>query len=310
MKKFFKSSNINWVCHHLHLDKSKTINKKNFDRSLVHMKDKWYLMRDIKKSYTEEDIKKRMLESSTYLVRQGCTKMRTFIDVDSYVDFKGLDCALEVKEYWKGFNVDLQIGTQLLEGLETEKSIELFNIASEKVDFIGCLPSRDKNPEKHLDIVFKKAQELNKDVEAHLDQCNLPTEYETEMFCEYVNKYNYNGKARAIHCISLSCHNETYQKKICKKLKDLDVGVVICPSAAISMTQHNEITSHIHNSIAPVKLMSDYGVNIGLGIDNIEDIFMPFCDGDFEFELRLLAEACRIYEPAKLRAIASNDMGF
>ena len=130
------------------------------------------------------------------------------------------------------------------------------------------------------------------------------------MFCEYVNKYSYNGKARAIHCISLACHNESYQKQICKQLKDLDIGVIICPSAAISMTQHNDKTAHIHNSIGPVKLMSTYDINIGLGIDNIEDIFMPYCDGNFEFELRLLAESSRTYEPSILQKIATNSMGF
>jgi cytosine/creatinine deaminase len=236
--------------------------------------------------------------------------MRTFIDVDNYVGLNGLNCALDLKEYWKRFGVDLQIGTQLLEGLDDERNIKLFNIASEKVDFIGCLPSRDKNPEKHLDIIFKKAQELNKYVEAHLDQCNLPTEYETEMFCDYVDKYNYSGKARAIHCISLSCHNQLYQENICKKLKHLDIGVIICPSAAISMTQHSEIISPIHNSIAPIKLMTETGIELGLGIDNIEDIFMPYCEGDLEFELRLLAESARIYEPQILEKIASNNIGF
>jgi hypothetical protein len=74
MKKFFTNPNINWVCHHLHLDKSKTINKNVFDKSFFHMKDKWYLMREIKKNYTENDMKKRMLESSSYLVKQGCKK--------------------------------------------------------------------------------------------------------------------------------------------------------------------------------------------------------------------------------------------
>lgn len=38
------------------------------------------------------------------------------------------------------------------------------------------------------------------------------------MFCDYIDKYNYNGKA-------------------------------------IAMTQNSEIKSHIHNSIIPVKLM-------------------------------------------------------
>lgn len=310
MKKFLNNNNINWICHHLHLDKSKIINKNLLIQSQVHMKEKWYLMRDIKKNYTEKDMKNRMLQSTNYLIEQNCKKMRTFIDIDNIVQLKNLYISLDLKKYLKNYNIDLQIGTQLLEGLDSQKNLDLFNIASKKCDFIGCLPSRDINPEKHLDIVFAKASELNKDVEAHLDQCNIPSEYETEMFCDYVEKYNYQGKARAIHCVSLSCHPIEYQKKICKRLKDLNIGVIICPSAAISMTQHNEYNTPTHNSIAPVKLMSDYNVNIGLGVDNIEDIFMPFCDGNLEFELRLLAEACRIYDIDILKKIATNNMGF
>ena len=76
------------------------------------------------------------------------------------------------------------------------------------------------------------------------------------------------------------------------------------------MTQHNEFITPIHNSIAPLSIMLEENVNIGLGVDNIEDIFMPYCDGNLEFELRLLAEASRIYQPNILENIATNTMGF
>lgn len=310
MNRLINTKNINWICHHLHIDKSKTITPKLLDESLKHMKAKWFIMRDIKKNYTKEELENRMLDTTKSLVEQGCKKMRTFIDVDNIV---GLDClhvANKVKKYWKNNDIELQIGTQLLEGLEQKENIELFNEASNYVDFIGCLPSRDNDPEKHLDIVFSKAQELNLDVEAHLDQLNVPIEKETEMFCDFVEKYDYQGKSRAVHSISLACHPLDYQNKIAKRLADLNIGVIVCPSAAISMTQHNEYNSPIHNSIAPVKVLLENNVNIGLGIDNIEDIFVPFCDGDLEFELRLLAEAERIYDPEILKKIASNNMGF
>lgn len=306
----FLNPNMRWVCHHLHLDKSKIINTKLLDQSQKHMKKKWYLMRNIKNNYTERDLKDRMYKTTNFLVNQGCYKMRSFIDVDTIVGLKPLECALKLKRFWKEKNIDIQIGTQLLEGLETQESIDLFNEASNYVDFIGCLPSRDKDPNQHLDIVFNKAKELNKDVEAHLDQCNIPIEKETELFCDYVEKYNYQGKARAIHCISLSCYQESYQRKISKRLKELDIGVIVCPSAAISMTQHKELCAPIHNSIAPVKMMLQENVNIGLGVDNIEDIFMPFCNGDLHFELRLLAESERIYDIPVLEKIATNTMGF
>jgi len=299
-----------WVCHHLHLDKSKIINDEIMIKSNAHMKSKWYIMRNIKKNYTEKELKKRMYTTIKMLADQGCKQMRTFIDVDNIVGLEPLKCALDMKRLWKRKDIDIQIGTQLLEGLETLDSIELFKEASLYTDFIGCLPSRDENPSKHLDIIFNRAKELGKDVEAHLDQCNIPNEKETELFCYFVDKYNYQGRARAIHSISLSCHSQGYQRKICKRLKELNIGVIVCPSAAISMTQHHEYNSPIHNSIAPVSMMLEEGVNVGLGIDNIEDLFMPFCDGDFLFELRLLAESQRIYDIPKLEQIATNRMGF
>lgn len=274
------------------------------------MKDKWHLMQDIKKNYNEKDLKKKMLSTTVNLHKQGCKHMRTFIDVDNTVGLKLLHYAVDLKRYWKQYDVDLQIGTQLLNGLETQENIDLFYKAADLVDFLGCLPSRDSNPSKHLEIVFDKGLELNKPIEAHLDQCNIPSEKETELFCDFVEHYNYQGKARAIHSVSLACHPIDYQKKIAQKMYNLDIGLIVCPSAAISMTQHNEFYSPIHNSIAPVKLLLEEGVSIGLGVDNVEDIFMPFCDGDLLFELRLLAESERIYKPEVLTSIATNTMGF
>jgi len=310
MKRFLNTNQINWVCHHLHLDKSKTITQDNLHKSIHHMKEKWILMREIKECYTYNDLRGRIHSTSAQLMRQNCFKMRTFIDVDSIVGLEPLKAALEVKKAWEPYNVELQIGTQLLEGLSSPESIQLFNEAANLVDFIGCLPSRDTDPKRHLDIVFDKASELGLDVEAHLDQVNLPFERETEMFCDFVEKYNYQGKSRAIHCISLSCQPEKYQKSIARRLKNLDIGVIVCPSAAISMKQHSNYYAPIHNSIGPVQLLLEQGVNVGLGIDNIEDIFVPFCDGNLSFELRLLAEATRIYDTEVLLKIAQNDMGF
>ena len=310
MNKFINFNNLKWTCHHLHIDKSNTINSYLLQESVKHMKNKWLYMRNIKENYTEDDLKNRMFDTTKNLVAQGCNQMRTFIDVDSIVGLTALQVANDVKKYWKKNNVDLQIGTQLLEGLEKQKNIDLFNEACNYVDFIGCLPSRDPFPEKHLEIVFDKAKELDLDVEAHLDQLNIPLEKETEMFCDFVEKYNYQGRSRGIHCISLACHPLDYQYKIAERLYKLNIGVIICPSAAISMTQHNELKAPIHNSIAPVKVLLENNVKIGLGVDNVQDIFVPFCDGDLQFELRLLAEAERIYDINTLINIASNKMGF
>ena len=40
------------------------------------------------------------------------------------------------------------------------------------------------------------------------------------------------------------------------------------------MTQHSNYNAPVHNSIAPVQILYEQGVNVGLGIDNINDLFM------------------------------------
>lgn len=311
MAKFLRRK-LNWVCHHAHIDKSNTVNNVLNGQCSTHMKDKWGIMQDIKRGYTKDDVSKRMELTVRNLVNQNCNYIRTFIDVD---DIVGLECiceAIKLRDNYRNQGVMIQIAPQPLGGLVGNgKNIELYEIACEHSDFIGCLPSRDGiHAEEHLDIVFRTAVRLRKPIEAHLDQLNIPSENETEMFCDFVERYDMQGMARCVHSISLSCKEESKQDEVCARLSDLDIGVIICPSAGISMTQHSEYVAPIHNSLAPLGCLLKHNVNVGLGVDNIHDLFMPFCDGDLEFELRLLAEACRCYDIDILERIAENRMGF
>lgn len=306
------NSNFRWVCHHAHIDKSQIISKKLLDKTNNHMCDKWYIMKDLKKQYTRTSIYNRMNKTIQGIVSQNCNHIRTFIDVDKTVNLMCIEESLKIKDLWANKGVTIQLATQPLEGLAGKsENIRLFEKAADMCDIVGCLPSVDKTrSEEHLDIAFRTAERLNKPIEAHLDQLNIPSENETETFCKFVDKYDYRGKARCIHSISLACKQIEEQKDIAQYLSKLDIGVIICPSAAISMTQHSEYVSPIHNSIAPLKILLDSGVNVGLGIDNINDLFMPFCDGNLEFELRLLAESTRYYDLDVLHKIGQNKMGF
>ena len=50
----FLKRNINWVCHHSHLDKSNIITRTLLQESDKHMRDKWYIMDDIKKNIQDK----------------------------------------------------------------------------------------------------------------------------------------------------------------------------------------------------------------------------------------------------------------
>ena len=270
-----------------------------FGKSQASLQEKWKLYRNFKENYTEEDLLLRMSKCVDNLLNQGTSYIRTFVDADSIVNQKCIEAGLKLKEKYKD-RVKIDLAIQPLEGLEDKKSRDNFIKACKKADFIGGLPDRDCSHKRHIEMLFDLAIELDKPVDIHVGQNNLPSEKETELVLDIMERYNLSQKVSLVHCISLACQESHYIMYQAERMKDLDVSVIVCPSAAISMKQNHFTYSPIHNSIAPVNILLEAGVEVKLGIDNISDLFMPLVDGDLWFETRLLMESTRIYDVNKI----------
>jgi cytosine deaminase len=217
------------------------------------------------------------------------------VDADSIIGLKPIHAAVEVKERFKD-KINFEIGVQPLEGVLDLASREQYVEACKLADFCGGLPSRDRPREgEHLDIVMQTAKELNKMVEVHVDQENNPFQHETELLALKTIEHGMQGRVYGIHSISVSAKDESEQNRIIKLAKEADIGIVICPSAALSMKQL-PMQGPLHNSIGPFVKLKEAGVRTYLGIDNIADLFMPIVDGDMWTEVRMLMEACRHYD--------------
>ena len=88
--------------------------------------------------------------------------------------------------------------------------------------------------------------------------------------------------------------------------KDAGLSFITCPSAWIDH-RRTELLVPSHNAITPVDELLEQGLTVALGTDNICDVYKPFCDGDMLNELRLLIDACRIYDPTDIINIAVHN---
>jgi cytosine/adenosine deaminase-related metal-dependent hydrolase len=285
-----------WSNHHAHFDKAYLISPANLALGFADMEKKWELYRHLKENYTHEDLVERISRGLQVVVDQGSQYCRTMVDADSIIGLKPIHAALEVKKRFKD-KIRFEIGVQPLEGLlQTEASLAQYLEACKLADFCGGLPSKDRGQEeKHLDIVMKAAKEMGKMVEVHVDQENNPLQNETELLCLKTIEHGMQGRVYGIHSISVSAKEEIEQDRIIALCKKADVGIVICPSAALSMKML-PMQSPLHNSIGPFVKLKNAGVRTYLGIDNIADLFMPVVDGDMWTEVRMLMEACRHYD--------------
>ncbi len=302
---------------HAHLDRAITLTPDIWEQSQALMEEKWILMRDIKRAYMDdpESFKKRLRIVLDDQIEQGVVACRTHVDADSIVELKVVKMMAELREEYKD-KFTLQLVAHPLEGFTNDETLEhdptkikIFEEACDICDVVGGLPSRDRKMEegdlKHMDILFGIAKNLGKDLDVHIDQENNPLEKDTEKLIAKTREHGYEGHVTFVHSISLACQSTEDRKRIIADLKDIGANVTVCPRAAIGMKQHIDKTAPVHNSIAPVVELLEAGVNVGLGTDNIADIFIPNTCGDIFDEVNLLADGVRLYNLKTLAEIAT-----
>jgi cytosine/adenosine deaminase-related metal-dependent hydrolase len=293
--------------HHGHFDKAFLISPENLDLSQKDMQKKWYLYRYLKENYTYDDLYSRMSRCIELLIAQGCRYTRTMVDADSIVKTLPLKVAVDLKRAYAD-TIQIEIGVQPLEGVVDPNARKFFEQACEMADFVGGLPSRDRpQPELHLDIIFSIAKSLGKRVDVHVDQENNPDENESELLAIKTMQHGLEGRVFGVHAVSLAAKSDSEQTRVIKMLKDAGIGIICCPSAALSMKALDKV-SPIHNSIVPVPKLLAANIPVYLGVDNIADLFMPLVDADLWTECRILMEACRFYDLNAVADIATRRL--
>lgn len=82
--------------------------------------------------------------------------------------------------------------------------------------------------------------------------------------------------------------------------------MIACPVSWIN-SRRNEQLAPIHNPVTPLDELLEYGIAVGLGLDNVADIFMPYNDADMWTDLRMLFEMNRVYDLDTIVKIATEN---
>lgn len=295
-----------WVNSHAHFDRAYSLDEKSIKYIYSPLKDKWQLVDDLKRNSTPEDIYLRMESATKHMINQGVQAFGSFIDVDQSVLDKSITAADLLKSNW-GDKIKMKFINQTLKGVIDKEARYWFDKSLEFCDIIGGLPAKDINQEeKHLDIILEAGKRLDKRVHVHVDQFNTDLESETELLAKKTIEWGMEGKVTAIHSISVAAHKKSKREEIYKLMRDANLSVICCPVAWIDHPRHERL-SPSHNSITPVDEMLEYDIKVAIGTDNIMDIYKPFGDGDMWTEIKLLLEACKIYDVEKLKNIATYN---
>lgn len=273
--------------------------------------------------YDRANVRKRLNLFLDLMERAGTTRADTLVDVTT--DRLGLSVMeefLKVKEERRG-TLDLQVGAYTPLGF-TDAEPERWQIVEQGAklaDLIGSLPERDDHAlypdhigyEENCRRTLLLAEELGKPIHIHVDQKNDPSERGTELVLSVIDELGLSYHAPEpqvwlVHVLSPSTYDDEQFNDLAATLAEKNVGVICCPSAAISMRQLRPLRTPTHNSIARVLEFLAAGVKVRIGSDNINDITSPAGTTDLIDELFVLSNAVRFYDIDILAKIAAGRL--
>ena len=294
-----------FVNAHAHLDRANTARFFSREEQYRFLEEKWKLVDKIKKESDFWTYETRIGKAIDDQIAGGTRIICSFIDVDDVASNRAIIAARQVSQ--ERTDATFLIACQTLKGVLDSTQDLLIRNCLGYINIIGSLPGGDKGREdEHIDKILTWGKQYKKRVHVHVDQLNTQAEKETEWLARKTIEHGMEGKVSAIHSISLACHPKNYRNEVYKMCKDAGLSFICCPSAWIDHPRREDLAP-IHNAITPVDELLENDITVAIGSDNINDVYKPYADGDMMFELRLLLEACKIYDEDALVKIATEN---
>lgn len=306
---------------HLHLDRAETLEPTlkilrqlgsggQYSMSIAQKHALIPLIHD-SECYDPDALEARVQACVTKMAELGTTHAHSVVDVTTdRVGVSAMDRLLRIADRSRS-QIDFRVGAYSPLGFRDDEPErwKLIVSAAERADFLGALPERDDRTDYPDHVGFDEscrrmialAFSQNKPLHLHVDQKNHDREAHAERVVELVKEGQFIAIGSEpliwlIHLISPSAYDAPRFEKLVRDLADFNIGVICCPSAAISMRQLRPLGSCTHNSIARVVELLAAGVFVRLGTDNVCDITSPSGTLDLMDELFLLSNAVRFYD--------------
>jgi len=251
-------------------------------------------VREIKKSFTVEDVRERASKVFKMAVANGSTTLRTQVELDPIVGTvtaEGVlqaikDCASIIdvqtvsfpQEGWADNELELDCRPYVRKGLELG------------LDYIGgnMNPAWPSDMRDQIDDVFEIANEFGVGVDIHLDNIRNGVGYHLPHVARRTREYGLEGQVTVAHLKGLAYVSDQLAERAMEKAKEADI-IVCCLPAPSGLT--------------PVPALMERGITVVIGTDNMQDYFTGLGTADMLDSALLLARVFGFTRPAQLQKI-------
>lgn len=270
-----------FVDSHVHLDATLTAGEPEWNETGT-LFDGIRIWSERKKDLSIKDVKSRAKKTIKNMVAHGIQHVRSHVDVTD-PHLIAAQALLELKEEMKE-QIDLQLVAFPQEGiLSFPHGKELMEQAiKEGLDVVGGIPHFEFTTEygwESVHFLMKLADQYDRLVDVHCDEIDDPTSRHLEILATEAYERGLKDRVTASHTTAMGSYNDAYTYKLFRLLKMSDINFVANPLVNIHLGGRFD-TYPKRRGMTRVKELTDAGMNVSFGEDDVRDPWNPLGNGN------------------------------
>ena len=229
----------------------------------------WNMMLNDRNNWrdAEASITERATHALGAMIERGTTRVRSYAQVDADAGLERFEAVLAARETHRG-RADVAVIAFPQAGLLREPgSAEVLEEALKLgADVVGGIDpcALDRDPVKHLDIVFGLAEKYSRPVDIHLHEPGQLGRFSIELILERAKALGMQGLVTISHAFALADLPDGQLDGLLAEMAELDVSVAtVAPASPL-----------------PLQRLTAAGIRVGLGEDGQRDYWSPYGNAD------------------------------
>ena len=266
----------------------------------------------LKARFTTEDVLERSRKVLDMAIAQGTTAIRTQPDVDPIARTIGADAMLTLRDEYRG-RVDLQVVAFPQEGIvKAPGTIEMMeDCLRNGADVVGGCTYNEVDVDtckEHIRQVFDLAEKYSVPVDMHTDfwvDDSDPRYALVEHIADVTIERGMQGKVTLGHMTSLASLSGAHRVAVWDRIKEAGINIVVLPFTDMHLNARTD-DHDVRRGVAPVKLMWDVEVSVGLSSNNVRNAFTPFGNADLMDVALFMAQVGHMGSPDDFRHLMNT----
>lgn len=260
---------------HSHPDKAlsrHSIRRLGLPERLVHRPAMMQRQRDLKASFTVEDVAARAGTFLRLAASQGTGTVAGQVDIDTVTGLTSFEGVMRAREEHAGL-VDLLVTAFPQEGLVQDPGA--YDLVAEALAAgahrVGGWPNNERTEQDrlaHLDQVFALAERFGVGIDVNIDYFTDPSERMLEPLAERTVAHGMRGLVNANHVGALETYADDDARRVIEKVAAAGITVTVCPS--------NLGGSLPYRGVSRANELLAAGVVVAAGTGNMQDNWQPF----------------------------------